>query len=403
MRRIFMMILLLSLLLTACGVEETAPLEGTAELEPQQEEVKETDSEPGAYVRLEIEHEVYDPSVKRYTYFITNGTNETIEFGEDYGLQHWKSGQWQDLKVKSNAGFNAIGYALQPGKSTALTFGFGIFKEKPKAGFYRLVKPIGDETYYAEFELGESPYTEEAPYGFAPLEDLPLDYGAASAGENDVVFTNDGVSNDAAAEEFLYKVKMSVSCQLRTVQDYGEGSPMVIDVIHENDTFLWRMWSDGDVTEKRFSYIVTDGTDLYLSNGADWENTLAYHSDKAFLVPEGTMTWLVPVVEEMMANRMEWNATRYKIWSEDDGEGLWSAALRDGDIPNSSTEFFVEWHSNGGGGRGSSYNLQNWDGLGTAIRKLEWRKDGTLLLTCDTLDGGTSRLIFDPESETLRS
>ena len=178
---------------------------------------------------------------------------------------------------------------------------------------------------------------------------------------------------------------------------------MVIDVIHENDAFLWRMWSDGDVTEKRFSYIVTDGTDLYLSNGADWENTLAYHSDKAFLVPEGTMTWLVPVVEEMMANRMEWNATRYKIWSEDDGEGLWSAALRDGDIPNSSTEFFVEWHSNGGGGRGSSYNLQNWDGLGTAIRKLEWRKDGTLLLTCDTLDGGTSRLIFDPESETLRS
>ena len=54
MRRIFMMILLLSLLLTACGVEETAPLEGNAELEPQQEEVKEADSEPGAYVRLEI-------------------------------------------------------------------------------------------------------------------------------------------------------------------------------------------------------------------------------------------------------------------------------------------------------------------------------------------------------------
>ena len=45
------------------------------------------------------------------------------------------------------------------------------------------------------------------------------------------------------------------------------------------------MRTGGEITEKRFSYIVTDGTDVYLSNGADWESTEQYDSEKAFLLP----------------------------------------------------------------------------------------------------------------------
>ena len=52
-----------------------------------------------------------------------------------------------------------------------------------------------------------------------------------------------------------------------------------------NESFLWRMLSGGEITEQRFSYLVTDGTDLYLSNGADWASTEGYGSDTAFLLP----------------------------------------------------------------------------------------------------------------------
>ena len=47
------------------------------------------------------------------------------------------------------------------------------------------------------------------------------------------------------------------------------------------------------------------------------------------------------------------------------------------------------------------YDLNRWDGLETAIWGLEWQEDGRLLLVCETADGGSSRLSFDPETEKL--
>ena len=74
---------------------------------------------------------------------------------------------------------------------------------------------------------------------------------------------------------------------------------MLIDVIYDGRGFLWRMRTGGEITEKRFSYIVTDGTDVYLSNGADWESTEQYDSEKAFLLPSGSGSFLVPAAEAM--------------------------------------------------------------------------------------------------------
>ena len=391
-KRVFAL-LLTALLLTGCG----APVQETEEVMPEKVPQEEPVSEPGVGLLLEMEHEVYDPSMECFTYFIRNGTDETVEFGEDYAIQHWEDGAWQNLNMKENAGWNAIGYALEPGGTSALTCGFGLYQERAEAGTYRLVKQVGDETLYATFELGDSPYTEETPYGFGPLEDLPLDYGADSATAEDVVFTGDGVTNEEAVETFLHKVGLDAACQLRTVQDYGEGAVMVIDVIYENDCFLWRMWNGGDVTEQRFSYIVTDGSALYLSNGADWESTLSYSSKKVFLVPEGFCADVIPLVEQEMGNRLEWNITRYKVWSAD---GQWCVGLPDSES-SSPTEFFVTWQKKGGGSRGSTYDLQSWDGLETAITALEWQEDGSLGLTCETAGCGISTLRFEPEAEKL--
>ena len=386
-------VLLLILLLSACGAQqEPVPAEENV---PPAENVQEgTPLAPGAGLFLELEHPVYDPSLTWYTYYIRNATEETAEFGADYALQRREGDAWKDLTFRENAAFYAIGYALEPGGTMALTCGFGAFQEAPEDGTYRLVKTVGGQTLYAEFELGDSPYTAETPYGFAPLEALPKVYDADTAAEADVVYTNDGVKNGAALEEFLYKVRLNAPCQLRTVQDYGENTAMLIDTIYENGHFLWRMRQGDYVAEERFSYIVTDGTDLYLSNGADWETAERYAGKElAWLVPTGTAgPELVSAVEKMTEERLDANTARYRVWSAD---GHWDAFLTE-----NPTEFAVSFHV-GGGGRGSTYDLNHWDGLETAIWGLEWQEDGKLLLVCETVDGGSSRLTFDPETERL--
>ena len=383
-------VLLLILLLTACGAhEEPAPAKETP---PPVGHVQEEPA-PEMDMELFLEHPVYDLSLTRYTYFIRNNDTEAAEFGADYALQRREGDTWKDLTFRENAAFYAIGYALEPGGTMALTCGFGAFQEAPEDGTYRLVKTVGGQTLYAEFELGDSPYPAETPYGFTPLEDLPEIYDADTAAEADVVYTNDGVKNGAALEEFLYKVRLNAPCQLRTVQDYGENSAMLIDTIYENGHFLWRMRQGDDVAEQRFSYIVTDGTDLYLSNGADWETAERYAGKElAWLVPMRTAgPELVSAVEKMTEERLAANTARYRVWSAD---GQWDAFLTE-----NPTEFFASYHDKRGGGRGGMYDLRNWDGLETAIWGLDWQEDGKLLLVCETVDGGSSRLTFDPKTE----
>ena len=101
----------------------------------------------------------------------------------------------------------------------------------------------------------------------------------------------------------------------------------------------------------------------------------------------------MPDVEAMTADRLAWNATRYQLQSAD---GAWCAALWE-----EPTTFSVSWQKPGEGSGSSTYDLADWDGLETAITGLAWREDGKLTLKCETADGGTSRLTFDPETETL--
>lgn len=393
MKKLIPMLLAMALL-AGCGAVTLPSDEPVAPARPEQAETPY--QSPGAGLSMELERETYDPSLTQYTYFIRNATEETVEFGEEYAIQRREDGVWKDLTLRKNAGLTAIGYALKPGAAQALTCSLGLYEEIPQAGSYRLVKTVGGQTLYAEFELGESAYTADTPYGFKPLEDLPETYGAAQTAESDVVFTGDGVKNDGAVEEFLYKVSLGVPCQLRVVQDYGENTPMVTDTIYENGHFLWRMRQNGDITEKRFSYIVADGQGLnryLLSNGADWENTWKYGSAWTALVPEEIGSWLAPIVEDMTAARLADNGARFRVWSSD---GVWDAALTD-----TPTEFSVGWRKPGEGSSGRTYDLQNWDGVETAIQGLEWREDGKLLLVCETADGGSSRLLFDPETGQL--
>ena len=393
MKRIWSCLLAL-LLLAGCGgeaQEEKGPPAG--EMSFPESKAAPTEGP----VTMETEWETYARSVDRVWFTLENTGTETVEFGAEYSLETLgENGAWYQVPTVENAGWESIAYVLAPGGKFAQACGFSLFDyDFSGGGTYRIVKTVGEQTLAAEFTLAEGArISAETPYGFWPLEDVPEEAHPSELAEGGaVVFTEAGTENLDLAAEFLDKVSLGIPCQLRTVQDYYESWPMVIDVIYENDSFLWRMRTGGEITEKRFSYVVTDGTDVYLSNGADWDSTERYDSDKAFLLPSGSGGDLVPRAQELMADQTAGSTVRYRIWSAD---GVWDASLTE-----TPTEFGVGWQRPGEGSSGSLYDLGDWYDEAPAITDIAWQADGTLCLTCETAEGGVQTFDFDPETGYL--
>ena len=386
MRRIWICLLAL-LVLAGCGEQETDAGEPPAE--------QETSS--GSFsLELDTEWDVYDPSAEEIWCILSyEGEGDPLEFGAEYRLEVQTDSGWEQVPFVEGTGWDSVLYTLHVGESWAFPCVLSLFDYSFTDGTYRVVKEIGDQTLTAEFTLTDgAAISAETPYGFGPMEDLPEDWDTAEAAASGaVVFTEAGVENSDAAATFLEKVSLGIPCQLRTLQNYYESWPMLIDVIYENDSFRWRMRTGGEITEKRFSYIVTDGTDVYLSNGADWESTEQYDSDRAFLVPSGSGSALVPRAQELMADQTAGSTVRYRIWSAD---GIWDASLTE-----TATEFGVGWQRPGEGSGGSLYDLGDWYDEELSIAGIIWEDDGTLSLTCETAAGGSIVPTFDPETGIL--
>ena len=386
MKRIWICLLAL-LVLAGCGEQETDAGEPPAE--------QETSS--GSFsLELDTEWDVYDPSAEEIWCILSyEGEGDPLEFGAEYRLEVQTDSGWEQVPFVEGTGWDSVLYTLHVGESWAFPCVLSLFDYSFTDGTYRVVKEIGDQTLTAEFTLTEgAAISAETPYGFGPMEDLPEDWDTAEAAASGaVVFTEAGMENADAAETFLEKVSLGIPSQLRTLQNYYESWPMLIDVIYENDSFRWRMRTGGEITEKRFSYIVTDGTDVYLSNGADWDSTERYDSDKAFLLPSGSGSALVPRAQELMADQTAGSTVRYRIWSAD---GVWDASLTE-----TPTEFGVGWQRPGEGSSGSLYDLGDWYDEAPAITDIAWQADGTLCLTCETAEGGVQTFDFDPETGYL--
>ena len=352
----------------------------------------------GSYsLNMETEWMEYDPSVDSIWCILSyEGEGEPLEFGAEYRLEVQTDSGWEKVPWKNEA-WEDILYTLPAGESWAFPCVLSLFDYDFTEGTYRVVKDLevlpGEAEplpCWAEFTLRKgAAVSAEAPYGFGPMEEVP-EYGdpAELAASGAVVFTEAGTENADAAETFLDKVSLGIPCQLRTLQSYYESWPMLIDVIYENGSFLWRMRTGGEITEKRFSYIVTDGADVYLSNGADWTATEAYDSDRAFLVPSGSGSGLLSVAQELMGGQTTGNTAWYRVWTQDGGKSAF--------LTRTPTEFGVE-----GSDSGSLYDLGDWYDSAPSITGLAWQADGTLRLTCETAEGGTVCYDFDPESGYL--
>ena len=395
MKRIWSCLLAL-LLLAGCGGEaQESAGEAPAEEAPA----------AGSYsLEMITEWAEYDPSADTIWCVLSHeGEGEPLEFGSEYRLEVRTDSGWEQVPFAEGTGWDDILYTLPAGESWAFPCVLSLFGCDFTEGTYRVVKEVAvlpGETEFtlpveAEFTLAEGArISAETPYGFGPMEDLPEDWDTAEAtASGAVVFTEAGMENSDAAATFLEKVSLGIPSQLRTLQNYYESWPMLIDVIYDGSSFFWRMRTGGEITEKRFSYVVTDGTDVYLSNGADWDSTERYDSDRAFLLPSGSGSALVPRAQELMADQTAGSTVRYRIWSAD---GVWDASLTE-----TPTEFGVGWQRPGEGSSGSLYDLGNWYDEAPAITDIAWQADGTLRLTCRLEAGGVQTFDFDPETGYL--
>ena len=365
-------ILLAGALLTGCGAGKTPE---AAPVAPEQESQAAPAPEG---LTLALEHEVYDASLEQYTYVVSNETQNSVCLGQAYTLQQKQGGHWADLTYRENAAFTQEAYILAPGEQLAMTCGFDLFLEEPQDGEYRLVKEAqveengGEELVVleAEFSLGESGFTQEAPYGIPPLESLPEIYGVQEAKRDGYITVSDrGIQGEEALISFLQKVSMNIPCQIRTAQEFSEGVPVVADIRYEGGKFLYRIRSGEDITDHYYSYLVTDGDCVCLANGRDWDAAEQYDSELVYLLPEGTtgLEQEAALVAEMTRTRLETHGPAYTSWSPD---GLYSAS-----VAETADQLLMTSPE-----RQETFPMTDRKGKSAAIRSLSWDPDDLLIV-----------------------
>jgi len=320
-QRLFAVLLLAALLLSAvsCGAktEDSPYLEG--------------DFDTSGEIVLRVEHPVYDKSVSSFHYYVENHTDNQLTFGAPYSIEVFKDGVWQSLPAREDAAWNDIAYVLEAGGEWSNSFSFFAYDYEVVDGRYRLIKEIEGKRYAAEFTIGESEITEEHPFGYEDLEELPekldlsvLDYD---------LLINAGGEVAGGSEEritaFLDQVALDAPAMLRLVCVGLNGEAVLYDVIYQNDHFLWRRdatrsGNTSAIEERRYSFLVTDGEAIYLSDAASIrEKDLGGRNITAGRYMIFQSSWfeafeeIVTRVEQITKDHLESSVVLSRFWSED--------------------------------------------------------------------------------------
>lgn len=320
----------LAVWLTGC-VKTPGPAENGLEESPYGKQ------DMGEKFTLAVEWPVYDPSVDEVTLFLENLTGEDAESSAFFELETSIDGSWYQLKERESALWSEETLSIPAGKTAALRCLLSNYDlAGMEEGAFRIVMELDGQRYTAEFAIGESPITAETPYGFLPLEELSRDYEPED-GDGCLISSPQGVKNGEAMDGFLKKVGLGIPCQLRVVNVAAGGGMVLTDVIYEpvngTDRFSWRYdatrgkeddLADG-IAENTYSFLVTDGSDISLSNWSGWEEAHA-ERDVSILWGEAARPWIAHVEE--LARRGGADCT-YRVWNQN---GTANAGLTEEDL-----------------------------------------------------------------------
>ncbi len=329
----------------------------------------ESDFDASGKVLFKTEHAVINKEMDSISYTIENLSGSEQEYGDEYALEIKAGEQWYQVPFPEGYGWDSILYILPDNEIRGGILNLSWMDFEFADGDYRIVKKIGNYLVRAEFAMGESMITPGTPYGYESLEDLPLSYTMDEAIEDNVVVLGYKKSyNLDNLKIFVNNVKTGLPAMVRFGFSTIEGDPIFYDLI-QNVTLDGRTWftlyhdsrrdnfsaeEDRIITNNNYSYIVTDGISIYFSNFAEYADTELFHESSRGIYAgdylcqpeiideivkrheEFTLEELqeevelykdiIRIIEEMTADRLECNVTRYKSFSP---EGTYYVSLNE--------------------------------------------------------------------------
>ena len=275
-------------------------------------------------ISMETEFPVYDKSIDKINILITNNGSDELSYGEKYTLYMQQGDEWIDIYPGSDDSVAWIEISrLLPAGGTNLEV---LRVNQLREGVYRYVKQVGSISCYAEFEIGDSPVTAGSPSGYAPLEELGRDYSAEDAEKNgDVVLGIGEIKNSDRLTHFLSMASLGAQTKVRLSSFTVEGDPIIYDI--EFSGLYYRVTADSTrdgfgvqaVLSESFSYIITNGSALYLSNCADYDlvREMLYGSERNTMLLTASVdsSW-VDVIEKMTQKRSEESAALMRVWND---------------------------------------------------------------------------------------
>ena len=362
---------------------------------------------------LSIEHTQYDKSVTSFNYFVENNGEDPITFGAPYEIERYRNGVWESLPPAEDAAWNDIAYVVAPGEKWGNAFSFFPYDYTVTDGRYRLIKEIGGKLYRAEFTIGASDITADSPYGYESLEKLPRTLDLSTL-ECDLIVDAAGTitgGSEERVEDFLEQVSLGTPAMLRMVCCTIEGNPILYDIIYENNHFLLRRDAtrdqpegEAEIVQRRYSFLVTDGENIYLSDYATLDQeAMGGRSISAGRCAVFSRSWftrwdsLAGQVEEMTNARLEGNTTLARFWND---EGTYWVNLT-----ASPLDYTVSSRT-----YGMSRTLSGWegdDGEEVEIVTVRWEDEHIVRLLGRSQGAGDGQMgyyaVFDVQEEAVTS
>lgn len=376
----FLLLCVCSLLLCACHFSanifngEPSSLTGQTVITTQTLDNAGTSAE----IVLKTQYPVYGDDCVEISLYIENFSSENVEYGAEWILEKRSSDEWRKMKFIDDLAWTQPLYTLMPGGVDISNCSLEIFKYKLTDGEYRIVKELNGVWYAAEFAIGDSLITAEAPHGFAPLEKLPVDYSVEQAARDGVVvFTRDDVLNaEKITEFFRYANLRSFRGQLRIARFTAEGDMVLTDVVRKTAD---RIDYYSDTTRDAFgvqtidvayySYFTADGNNLYVSNYSSHKP----YFDRELFPLEKTSPEILQFVEEYYVNPYG-------------GYSSVAAYSPNGEIKasaNGGSELFFQ---TSGWGTTQTIRAENQED-GMTVVDLVWQSDDVCVIIAEKADG----------------
>ncbi len=293
-------------------------------------------------VEFYTQHTVYDKDIKRIAYMIENHTALELNYGYHDKLEVFLNGEWYEIPLHRDIDDTAM--TLRANGKIGDVFYWNKEEYDLPEGKYRMIKELNDfvdgvagefgkRRYYAVFEIGDSQYTNDTPYGYDKLEHLPKEYTQQMAIKNDdVVLIEGGKSiNTGNIQYFMEDVALGLPSFLRITRYLKNGDVIITDLEYTNWGSAWTKGfgyeyyytcdstrtKNNTIATEVYPYMITDGNNAYLSHWSSWENKQKYQGESVkylFSKSNGQLAEnAIKQIENDMKERMNTQGAEYKM------------------------------------------------------------------------------------------